>query len=182
MANNSEKWKSLTDNFHTQNKNLHIRAFRDFLSASHLKDKYMDSKLSNDGINRTQRMIILEILAKGGYMTPTEISKITHHPIDTIFKSIDVLTKMGLTRSHQSRKDRRSRQVTLTDKGLELAEKTLPARYLAFSQAMACFSKEEARLYSELLRRLMKQMINIQEESSADFKYSLKSTSSDESN
>jgi DNA-binding MarR family transcriptional regulator len=164
MANVSEHWMTLAKKLHSQHKEQPIRTFRDILILSHATEKYLDIKLSADGTNRTQRNIILSILAKSGYSTPTEISKNTYRTIDTINKSIDGLNKMKLTRSYQSRKDRRIRQVTLTEQGLELAENTLPTRYQAFLKAMNCFSKDESKIFESLLKRLIENIISIMDE------------------
>lgn len=164
MVNDSEKWQLLAKLIQKQNKDLKIKSFREFLDSSHLTEKYLDARMSNHGINRTQRMIIFLILAKCACMTPTEISKITLRPIDTINKSVDSLDKMGLTSSTPSKKDRRIREVTLTGKGLEFAENALSDRYTSFSQAMSCFNKEETRLFSGYIKRLTKQVNDLMEE------------------
>jgi len=172
MKKPSEKWHLLAKKLQNQHKESHVRSFRDFLTLSHIVDKYLDIKLSADGINRTQRMIILFILSKCGFMTPTEISRRTLRTVDTVNKSIDGLDKMGITKSSQSKKDRRIRKVTLTEKGLNLAEKTLPARYLAFSQAMDCFSKEESMIFQSLLKRLTENIVGILDRDSTESKKS----------
>jgi len=180
MKKPSEKWHLLAKKLQNQNRESHVRSFRDFLTLSHIVDKYLDAKLSADGINRTQRMILLFILSKCGFMTPTEISRRTLRTVDTVNKSIDGLDKMGITKSSQSKKDRRIRKVTLTEKGLNLAEKTLPARYLAFSQAMDCFTKEEAMIFQSLLKRLREQLIHIMGNDSIESKKSFTYISPDE--
>jgi len=143
-------------------------------------DKYLDAKLSSDGINRTQRYIVLSILSKCGYMTPSEITRRTIRILDTINKSIDSLEKMGITKSSSSKKDRRIRKVILTEKGLDLAEKTLPARQLAFSQAMDCFTKEELMIFQSLSKRLTEHIVRLMENDSNESKKSFSFISPDE--
>jgi DNA-binding MarR family transcriptional regulator len=166
MIENSKKWQLAASYLQSQNKDPGIRTFRDLLSLSHLIENYLEERLNSDGINRTQRMIVLLILAKNDYMTPTEISKMTYHTIDTINKSINVLNKLGLTESVRSEKDRRIRKVTLTEKGVELAEKDIPLRSMAFFQAMDGFSNKEAKVFISYINRLHKQIVHIKKENS----------------
>jgi DNA-binding MarR family transcriptional regulator len=162
MVVKSIEWKKLAEKFCEQNKEFRIRAFRNILELSHLTEKFLDFRLSsNDGVNHTQRIIILLILEKGQSMTPTELSKITLRSVDTLNKSIDGLNKMGLTRSYQSRKDRRIRKVLLTEKGLEFAEKSLPIRYVEFTKAMSCFSDKEVEIFEQLSTRMIENMVRI---------------------
>jgi DNA-binding MarR family transcriptional regulator len=162
----SNKWNIIADYLKSQNKHWGIKAFSRFLTLSHLIDNYLEEKLSGDGVNRTQRMIIMLILDKGEPMAPTEISQISYRPIDTINKSIKVLDKLGLTISFQSEEDRRIRKVTLTEKGVELAEKDVPLRSMAFFQAMSCFTNEEAKQFAEYLYRVQNQIIHIKKQNS----------------
>ena len=179
MKKPSEKWTLLAKELHNQNKTSPVRSFRSILSLSHLVGKYLDIKLT-DGVNRTQRMIVLMILSKCGFLTPTELSRLTLRTIDAVNKSIDNLDKSGLTKSYRSKTDRRIRQVTLTEKGLDLAEKSLPDRYLAFSQAMDCFSKEEAMIFQSLLKRLVNHIFDITKKEYLESNKPFSFTSSDE--
>lgn len=65
---------------------------------------------------------------------------------------------MGLTRSYRSKKDRRVRKVTLTEKGLEMVEKSLPLRYLTLSEITSCFNEEEIKIFSGYIQRISNQM------------------------
>ncbi len=161
MVKPSEKWYQLAKRLEKQRKELKIRSFRDFLYLTHLIEKYLDAQLSNDSINRTQRMIILFILLKCEFMTPTELSRISLHSVDRINKSIDALDKMGITKSYHSNKDRRIRKVTLTEKGLDLVEMILPIEHRVFSQAMHSFTKEDMRVFRSLLKQQKEQILQI---------------------
>ena len=161
MRKPSEKWQLLADTLENHNMETCVSAFRAFLHLSHMVDKYLDARLSADGVNHTQRIILLLILLNRGYLTPTEISRSTFYILDTINKSIDSLEKMGITKSYNSKKDRRIRRVSLTEKGLDLAEISLPARYHAFIQAMDCLTEEEAMILQSLSERLTENLLRI---------------------
>jgi len=143
---------------------MKIKCLREFMKLTHVMHAYISLKFNGYGINRTQRRIIYNILSHKKPMTPTEISKMIPLTIDTINKSIDNLDKMGLTRSYRSRKDRRVRRVTLTEKGLEMIEKSLPLRHETLSQVMSCFSKGQIKTLSGYIQRLLDQISRLMEQ------------------
>lgn len=161
MKDVSEKWKLLAENLRKQNREIHIKAFRDFLETSHIVDKYFEIFEDRVELNRTERLIILLLLAKCDYMTPTEISKIAIRPVDTIIKSVDGLDKKGVIRSSQSKSDRRLRKVILTEKGLKMAGKNLLFRELSFCQGMSCFNKAEAKIFASYLKKFREQISHV---------------------
>ena len=167
MLIQSEKWNQLAKTLEKYHKEPKVRGFRDFLQLTHLAGKYLDARLSTDGINRTQRMIIHFLLLKRGFMTPTEISKITLHSIGTINKSIDILDKTGITKSYSSKKDRRKRNISLTEKGLALAERTIPSMHLAVSEAMDKFTRDDIKTFESQLEQLREQILHLMEKEKA---------------
>ena len=155
MGNNTKKWKALAAEVQTQNEQPYVKGLRFFIRISHFLDKYISANLCIHGLNQTQIRILIFTVAQVRPVTPTELSKITYLTLDTINKSVDNLDKMGLTRSYRSRKDRRVRKVTLTEKGLDLIEKHLPLRHEVFSNFMSCFSDLEIKTFSDYLERII---------------------------
>ena len=164
MSDTKRKRNQLAGYVQYQNEELTLKSLLEFMKLSHLLDKYLDSRLGVYGLNRTQRRIISFILSKNDFMTPTELSKLSLLTIDTINKSVDNLDKMGLTRSARAKEDRRVRQVTLTDKGIEMIEKILPLRYLTFSEIMSCFDQEEMEMFYSYIQRLQGQIDRLAEQ------------------
>ena len=164
MRTNNQRWQLLADKVKQQNEETKIRCLREFMKLTHVMHAYISLKFNGYGINRTQRRIIYNILSHKKPMTPTEISKRIPLTIDTINKSIDNLDKMGLTRSYHSKKDRRIRMVTLTEKALELFETNLPLRHEALSQSMDCFSEGEIETLTDYLQRLLEQINYLMEQ------------------
>jgi DNA-binding MarR family transcriptional regulator len=68
---------------------------------------------------------------------------------------------MGLTRSSSTKKDRRKRKVTLTEKGLEQLEKIVTIRGILFSQATSCLTKEQAKELRLFLIQLENHLTNV---------------------
>ena len=161
MTNITEKKEQLAGYIQEKNEEIKLKSMIEFMRLSHLMDKYLDSTLGTFGLNRTQRRLINFILYKNESMTPTELSKLSLLTIDAVNKSIDNLDKKGLTRSYRSKKDRRLRKVTLTEKGLEIIEKTLPVRNETFEQAMTCFNEKEIKTFLNYMQRLESQITKV---------------------
>jgi len=164
MKNVSEKWQLLAEKLKKQHREPLIKTFRDYLTTSHFVEKYIDileNPKETVSYNSTEKLIMHLILLKCDYMSPTEISKMTLRPIDTINKSVDGLNKKGIIRSSQSKTDRRIRKIILTEKGLEACENFLPVRAFVFRQAMSCFSNDEAKLFNAFLKRMREQMVHV---------------------
>lgn len=164
MKKVSEKWQLLVDKLIKQHRKPHIKTFRDFLTTSHIVEKYvaiMEEAKSTINYSTTEKLIILLILLKRDYMTPTEISKLTFRSVDTINKSIDGLKKKGIIKNVQLKTDRRIRRTILTEKGLEITEQILPTRELIFHQAMGCFNNDEVKIFSALLEKLRENIIQV---------------------
>lgn len=183
MKNVPEKWQLVTDKLKKQERELQIKIFRDFLTTSHIVEKYVEIIEEAKGAinyNRTEKLIMFLILLKRDYMTPTEISKITFRPIDTINKSIDGLNNKGVIRSSQSKTDRRVRKIILTEKGLELAEQFLPIRKDVFREATSCFNNDELKIFDSFLKRLREQMVSVMQKNSDKSRKNLTSIPSDD--
>ena len=118
MRTRSEKLESLAENLRNQHQDLRVDNAFHFLRISRILDDYLNVEFRKTGLNRTQVIILHFLLANGGTMTPTEAKYIAFRSNNAISKSLDSLDKRGLTRSSRSKKDRRQRKVTLTEKGL----------------------------------------------------------------
>ena len=89
-------------------------------------------------------------------MTPTNISKRVYRSKHAITRSIDILEKDNLVKREPSGDDRRSINVTVTKKGINLVKKTLPDLQRASSVATSCLSKEQVEELGNLSRKLRK--------------------------
>lgn len=167
MDNINERKEQLAAYIQQQNEDPNVNSLLQFLKLSHLMDKYLDATIGVHGLNRTQRRIISFIQSKNESMTPTELSKLSLLTIDAVNKSIDNLDKLGLTRSYRSKKDRRARRVSLTEKGLEFIEKSMPLRHETFSTVMNCLSEREIKIFTNYMQRLIDQINSLTEKDNA---------------
>ena len=165
MRGHAERVDSLAKRLRVQANDLRVDNFLSFIYTSDIVNKYLDTELRKSSLNRTQMSILHILTVRGGTMTPTELSSRILRSKHATTKAVDSLEKLGLTKSARTKRDRRLRMVIITEKGLDLVEKTMPITHRISSRAMYCLDKEEAEAFQTTLRQLRKHVLNLKEKS-----------------
>jgi len=164
---NSQRLDSLAKRLRVQANDLRFDNFLSFIYTFEIVNKYLDNELRKSGLNRTQMSILHILIVRGGTLTPTELSRRITRSKHATTRAVDSLETLGLTRSASTRRDRRLRRVTITEKGLDLVEQTMSLRHNIGSQAMQCLNQEEAEAFQSNLRRFRKHVLQLMEENQA---------------
>jgi len=139
VRSHSERLDSLAKRLRVQANDLRFDNFLSFIYTSEIVNKYLDNELSR------------------------RITRSKH----ATTKAVDSLEMLGLTKSARTKRDRRLRKVSITERGLDLVEQTMSLRHTIGSQAMQCLDQEEAESFQTILRRFRKHMIQLMEENQA---------------
>ena len=161
MIGHSERLDSLAKRLRVQANDLKFDNFLSFIYTSEIVNRYLDNELKKFGINRTQMSILHILIARGGILTPTELSRRITRSKHATTKAVDSLEVLGLTKSARTRSDRRLRKVTITEKGLDLVEQTMSFRHKIGSQAMQFLNDKESGKFQNILRRFRKHVIDL---------------------
>jgi len=161
---NSQRLDSLARRLRVQANDLKFDNFLSFIYTFEIVNKYLDNELKKCGLNRTQMNILHILIARGGTLTPTELSRRITRSKHATTRAVDSLETLGLTRSAGTRSDRRLRRVTITEKGLDLVEQTMSLRHKIGSQAMQCLNQDEAEAFQTILKRFRKHVLQLMEE------------------
>lgn len=164
MKANSQRLDSLARRLRVQANDLKFDNFLSFIYTFEIVNKYLDNELKKCGLNRTQMNILHILIARGGTLTPTELSRRITRSKHATTRAVDSLETLGLTRSAGTRSDRRLRRVTITEKGLDLVEQTMSLRHKIGSQAMQCLNQDEAEAFQTILKRFRKHVLQLMEE------------------
>jgi len=164
---NSQRLDSLARRLRVQANDLRFDNFLSFIYTFEIVNKYLDNELKKFSLNRTQMNILHILIARGGTLTPTELSRRITRSKHATTRAVDSLEMLGLTRSARTRRDRRLRKVTITEKGLDLVEQTMSLRHNIGSQAMQCLNQEEAEAFQTILKRFRKHVLQLMEENQA---------------
>lgn len=124
--------------------------------AAEAVNKYLESQMKKHGQDQTRLNVLYLLISNDGTMTPTNISKRVYRSKHAITRAIDILEKDNLVKRVPSGSDRRSINVAITEKGINLVKQTLPDLQRASSVATSCLTKEQAEELGTLSRKLRK--------------------------
>jgi DNA-binding MarR family transcriptional regulator len=104
-----------------------VRAYSAIFRTFDIVDNYIRLSLQDDEVSRAGKSILHILIEHGGSMTATEISRHAWRSKFATIKVIDTLEREGfVTRAiPEINADRRKKMITITEKGVDLFEKTL---------------------------------------------------------
>ena len=161
MKGHSERLDSLAKRLRVQANDLRFDNFLSFIYTSEIVNKYLDTELRKFGINRTQMSILHILIVRGGTLTPTDLSRRITRSKHATTKAVDSLEELGLTKSTSTKRDRRLRKVTITEKGLDLVEQTMSLRHTIGSQAMQFLDRDNAEAFQVILRQFRQHVLHL---------------------
>jgi DNA-binding MarR family transcriptional regulator len=103
-----------------------VRAYKAIFTTFDIIDNYVRLSLQDEEVSRAGKSILHILIGNGGSMTATEISRHAWRSKYATVRVIDTLERDGyVTRTQPGKSgDRRKKKITITEKGVELFEKT----------------------------------------------------------
>jgi DNA-binding MarR family transcriptional regulator len=103
-----------------------VRAYSAIFRTFDIIDNYIRLSLQDDEVSRAGKSILHVLIAHGGSMTATEISKHVWRSKYATIRVIDTLEREGYVTRKQPEYngDRRKKEITITETGVDLFEKT----------------------------------------------------------
>lgn len=154
MKKRLEELDSLIEVLSSQQDDLRICNSFDILNVSGLMHKLFDEGYRRTGLKRTQIQILGFILANGGATTLSELRNYVYRSDNALSKSLDSLDRLGMTKSTQSKTDRRRRRTAITKNGLDVMKEILPIRNSLFTEATNSLTREEGERLRSILQTL----------------------------
>jgi DNA-binding MarR family transcriptional regulator len=138
-----------------------LRTFILFVQTAQAVLKYTDAHLYRAARLSIVKLVVLRALAShNGVMIPSEIAKWTQTERHNITTLIDRMKKEGLVTSEQNNKDKRSVNITLTEKGREVLMQAMPVAREIVDQVMSSITDHDTLLLEKLLRGLRQNTYN----------------------
>ncbi len=132
-----------------------LRTFVLFVQSAQSVLKYADATLYRKANLSVIKLIVLHLLAgRSGDMTPSMIAEWTQTERHNITTLVERMRRDGLVKSERNKEDKRFVNISLTDKGLEVLNKTKPVAWEIVHQVMLSISDGDALLLEKVLRVL----------------------------
>jgi len=138
-----------------------LRTFILFVQTGDAAMKYANANFhKKEGLSVIKFMVLRILSANGGTMTPSEIAGWTLRERHNITTLVDRLERDGLVKTERNAKDKRSVNITLTDKGQRVLTRGTPTAREIVNQIMASVTQDDAILLEKLLRTLRQNACN----------------------
>ena len=152
--------ESLAEDIRAIGADLRFNMGVQLLNTGLLLDKYIDMKARRYNQNRSRLDIMHTLIIHGGLLKPSDLSKMLFRSKQTITQIIDGLERDGLVKREGVGKDRRTRKVMVTRKGLDSIRESLPVTLEVANSAIPQLSEQEVQTLTTLLRRIRKHLVN----------------------
>jgi DNA-binding MarR family transcriptional regulator len=132
-----------------------LRTFILFVQTSRAVLKYADTGLYRKARLSIVKLIVLRTLASNNRaMTPSEIAEWTQTEPHNITTLIDRMRRDGLVTAERNSSDKRLVNITLTDKGREALNRTMPVAKEIVDRVMSSIDEGDAALLEKYLQTL----------------------------
>ncbi len=132
-----------------------LRTFILFVQTAQAALKYADANFYRKARLSTIQYTVLQCLVfNNGAMTPSQIAEWTTRERHNITTLVERMRRDGLVDTERSEKDRRSINVTITDKGREVLRQAMPVAREIVNRVMSSISEGDAVSLEQLLRVL----------------------------
>ena len=140
-----------------EHKDAIINTFILFIQTAQAVLKSADAYLYRKANLSVIKLIALQALDKNnGVMTPSELAEWTQTERHNITALVQRMKRDDLVKSERSSKDKRIVHISLTDKGREVLERSMPAAREIKDLIMSSITEDEAALIASKLRVLRK--------------------------
>ena len=125
--------------------------------------RYLELEMGKYGTNPIRYSIMDTLIANGGEMTPSKISKTMFRAKHTITSMVKILERRGYVRREPSTKDHRSVKIIITEKGWKATTKVKPVADEIVGNILSCYEEEqidELMIHLNTMKRHLLNQIN----------------------
>lgn len=152
--------QGLADDIRAIGTNLKFTIAIQLLYTGLLLNRYLDIRARKYGHNRSRLDIMHTLIIHDGVLKPTDLSKMTFRSRQTITQIVDSLERDGLVKRKLVSKDRRTKEVVITAKGLGSIRENLPDTLEVMNQAVPTLSQKQMQEFITILRQVRRHLAN----------------------
>jgi DNA-binding MarR family transcriptional regulator len=151
----------------TQFKQPEIKLINSLLIAADVVSRYLDIETAKYSLGRTGLTVLHTLVINCGSMTPTSISKIIFRSKFAVTKILDTLEKLGYVKRGGIGNDRRTREVSITERGLDVVNSSFVERPDISHKALHRLDKDQLKMLDNLLGIIRKDVSSLISEKDA---------------
>jgi len=140
--------------------NLRFNTGLQIMYTGLLMDKYVNLRVKKYGQNRSRLDILHTLITHKGVLRPSQLSEMTFRSKQTITKIVDGLVSDGLVTREPEGKDRRTKNVFVTEKGIQFVENSLPITMNISYECMPTLTVQELEQLNGVLKHIRKRVLN----------------------
>ena len=140
---------------------LRANALVSIISTAEVVLEFERIEIKQSESSRTRFRILNALITHKGSLTLTNISKRVFRSKYSTTRVIDKLVREGLVTRETIDGDRRAKNITITKKGIEFIEETMPNRQKITDEVMSCLTRNQMVSLMGLLRKLKKHLLGI---------------------
>lgn len=133
-----------------------------------LLDRYIETEVGKYGQNASRLRVMHTLITHGGMLTQSDLTKMTFLSKQAVTKIIDSLEKDGMVERKLGRVDRRTREVSVTMKGLDIVRENLPLTLKISDAAMSNLSQAQMEELNAILSQIRKDLLPLIKNSDED--------------
>jgi len=149
---------------------LRASALVSIISTAEVVLEFERIELKQSESSRTRFRILNALITHKGNLTLTEISKRVFRSKYSTTRVIDKLVREGLVTRETITGDRRAKNITITKKGIEFIEETMPNRQEMTDKVTSCLTRSQVVVLMGLLKKLKKHLLGIIGAQGPDFR------------
>jgi DNA-binding MarR family transcriptional regulator len=162
VENSDSAISKLAKELKKQHRQLKTSTFLSLLVTADIIYRYLDNTRDEKQISGPAFNVLNTLILCKGSAFPTEISRRIFRSKHSVSKVIFTLEKHGLVTVRPAGNDRRKREVTITDKGIEVTKKgTIYFRKLVGEKIFTILTDEETRFLNGILTRIRRHTLSL---------------------
>ncbi|MCB2294424.1 MarR family transcriptional regulator [Clostridium algoriphilum] len=124
---------------------------------------YLNSRLVKFHLT-TEQWAVLMKLSKKDKISQKQLAEISTKDQSTLTRIIDILERKNFIERHQSKEDRRSIVIHITDEGLSTCKKVIPFLEEIFNDILKGISHEKLEIFNRVFLQINENIDDLQEE------------------
>lgn len=140
--------------------NLRFNTGLQIMYTGLLMDRYVNLRVKKYGQNRSRMDILHTLITHKGTLRPSQLSKMTFRSKQTITKIVDGLVSDGVVARELEGEDRRTKNVFITEKGIQFVESSLSLTMDISYECMPSLTTQELEQLNGVLKRIRNRVLN----------------------